>query len=64
LNNEGSAVPPNLDPDRARNFVVLSPRACSFGGTQSQIISILKEVEAGRTRLEVCRKHGISEQTL
>jgi putative transposase len=32
--------------------------------TESQIIGILKEVEAGRTGLEVCREHGISEQTL
>lgn len=31
---------------------------------ESQIIGILKEVEAGRTGLEVCREHGISEQTL
>jgi putative transposase len=32
--------------------------------TESQIIGILKEVEAGRTGLEVHREHGISEQTL
>jgi putative transposase len=32
--------------------------------TESQIIGILKEVEAGRTGLEVCREHSISEQTL
>ena len=32
--------------------------------TESRIISILKEVEAGRTGLEVCREHGTSEQTL
>jgi putative transposase len=32
--------------------------------TENQIISILKEVEAGRTCLEVCREHGIGEQTL
>ena len=32
--------------------------------TESQIIGILKQVEAGRTGLEVCREHGISEQTL
>ena len=32
--------------------------------TESQIIGILKEVESGRTGQEVCREHGISEQTL
>jgi len=32
--------------------------------TESQIIAILKEVESGRTGQEVCREHGISEQTL
>ena len=32
--------------------------------TESQIIGILKEVESGRTGLEVCREHGISEHTL
>lgn len=32
--------------------------------TEEQIIGILKEVEAGATGKEVCRRHGISEQTL
>ena len=32
--------------------------------TESQIISILKEVESGRTGHEVCLEHGISEHTL
>jgi len=32
--------------------------------TESQIIGILKQVESGRTGQEVCREHGISEQTL
>ena len=32
--------------------------------TESQIIAILKEVESGRTGQEVCREHGVSEQTL
>ena len=31
--------------------------------TEEQIIGILREVEAGRTIREVCRGHGISEQT-
>ena len=31
--------------------------------TDSQRIMILKEVEAGATAIEVCRRHGISEQT-
>ncbi len=32
--------------------------------TEEQIIGILKEAEAGATGREVCRRHGISEQTL
>ena len=32
--------------------------------TRMHFQDILKEVEAGRTGLEVCREHGISEQTL
>ena len=31
--------------------------------TESQIISILKEVEAGRMVKEVCREYGISDAT-
>lgn len=32
--------------------------------TEEQVIRILKEVESGTTVAEVCRKHGISEQTV
>jgi len=32
--------------------------------TEEQIIGVLKEAEAGATGREVCRRHGISEQTL
>ena len=32
--------------------------------SEEQIIGILKETEAGATGREVCRRHGISEQTL
>lgn len=32
--------------------------------TEEQIISILQEVEAGAIGREVCRRHGISENTL
>ncbi len=32
--------------------------------TEEQIIGILKEAEAGATGREVCRRYGISEQTL
>lgn len=32
--------------------------------TEEQIVGILKEVEAGATGKDVCRRHGISEQTL
>jgi putative transposase len=31
--------------------------------TESQIVKILKEVEAGRTAKEVCREYGISSAT-
>lgn len=31
--------------------------------TESQIVRVLKEVEGGRTVVEVCRKHGISDAT-
>lgn len=31
--------------------------------TESQIIAILKAVEAGRTVKDVCREHGVSEAT-
>jgi putative transposase len=31
--------------------------------TEEQIIGILREQEAGRKTLEVCRKHGISSAT-
>jgi putative transposase len=31
--------------------------------TEEQIVGILKESEAGLSTLELCRKHGISEQT-
>ena len=32
--------------------------------SEKQILEILKEAEAGRTVKELCRHHGISEQTL
>ena len=31
--------------------------------TEEQIIGILKEAEAGANSTELCRRHGISEQT-
>lgn len=31
--------------------------------TEEQIVAILKEAEAGVSNKEVCRKHGISDQT-
>jgi putative transposase len=31
--------------------------------TETQIVSILKEAEAGMKVVEVCRKHGISDAT-
>ena len=31
--------------------------------TETQIVSILKQQEAGRTTKEICREHGISEAT-
>jgi len=32
--------------------------------SEEQIIRILKEVESGITVAEVCRKHGVAEQTV
>lgn len=32
-------------------------------GTEAQIISVLREQEAGGATTEVCRRHGIREQT-
>ena len=32
--------------------------------TEEQIIGVLKEAEAGAKPKELCRKHGISDQTL
>ena len=32
--------------------------------TEEQIVGVLKEAEGGRPVAELCRKHGISEQTL
>ena len=32
--------------------------------TEEQIIGVLKEQEAGLAAAELCRKHGISQQTL
>lgn len=32
--------------------------------TEEQMIAILREQDAGSTVLEICRKHGISNQTL
>jgi len=31
---------------------------------EKQIVGVLKQTEAGVTGREVCRRHGISEQTL
>ena len=31
--------------------------------TECQIVGVLREQEAGATTAEVCRRHGISEQT-
>ena len=31
--------------------------------TEEQIIGVLREQEAGATTAEVCRRHGVSEQT-
>ena len=32
--------------------------------TEEQIISVLKELDAGAAPKEVCRRHGISEQSI
>ena len=31
--------------------------------TESQIVAVLKQVEGGRTVKDVCREHGVSENT-
>lgn len=31
--------------------------------SESQIVSVLKQVEGGRTVKDVCREHGVSENT-
>ena len=31
--------------------------------TEAQILAVLKEADAGRSVGEICRKHGISDQT-
>jgi putative transposase len=36
---------------------------CSSRFTEEQIVGILKEQEAGAPAAELCRRHGISEQT-
>lgn len=32
--------------------------------TEEQIIAVLREIEAGTSTEEVCRKHGLSRQTI
>ena len=32
--------------------------------TEEQIVGVLREYEAGGTAREICRRHGIAEQTL
>jgi transposase-like protein len=34
------------------------------GHTEEEILQVLREAEAGTSVVEVCRKHGISQQTL
>jgi putative transposase len=34
------------------------------GRSEEEILRVLREVEAGETAVAVCRKHGISQQTL
>jgi putative transposase len=31
--------------------------------TEAQILAVLKDADAGRSVAEICRKHGISDQT-
>ena len=33
------------------------------GHSEEQILRVLREAESGETVVEVCRKHGISQQT-
>ena len=34
------------------------------GHTEEEILRVLREAESGTTVVEVCRKHGISQQSL
>lgn len=40
-----------------------APRCVGSGARKSQIIGILKEAEAGAKSSDLCRRHGISDQT-
>ena len=33
------------------------------GHTEEEILRVLREAEAGATVVEICRKHGISQQS-
>ncbi len=33
------------------------------GHTEEEILRVLREAEAGTTVVEICRKHGISQQS-
>jgi transposase-like protein len=54
---------------RIRRVVVLlegERRACEMGKkghSEEEILRVLREAESGETVVEVCRKHGISQQT-
>jgi putative transposase len=39
------------------------PRDGEEGHTEEEILRVLREAESGETVVEVCRKHGISQQS-
>jgi putative transposase len=51
----------SLKLDKSVNFKLITMKKTRF--TETQIVSILKQQEAGIPTKEICREHGISEAT-
>jgi putative transposase len=48
----------------ARKDTLMSKAKCGKRYSEEQILGILREVETGTSVLEVCRKYGVSENTV